>query len=198
MTISYFGYGSLVNVETLNRGASVRPGTLDGWVREWRIRGHSPQTGGVCSLTVAPEAGASIRGVAVVEPKEGLEALSRREWKYDRVQDIGRAFRCDASGKPGPEGMFLFRSKPEFTDWGDEDHPILQSYVDCVLAGFHAFWGEEGVANFIGTTRGWHVPILADRDCPRYPRAVKLRRDVRELIDTLLSEQGVIHLKPSA
>lgn len=191
MTISYFGYGSLVNVETLSPQTNVRPGSLSGWVREWRIRGGNAAIGGVCSLTVTPEKGTEIRGVAASEPRRGLEALNRREWKYDRIEGVGKDFCCDERQSAGPPDMFLYRSKPEYLGWGDADHPILQSYIDCVLAGFFQFWGEEGVRHFIETTRGWHVPILADRAAPRYPRAVDLPPELGALIDDTLDGQRV-------
>ncbi len=194
MTITYFGYGSLVNISTLGPDTAVSPGMLSGWVREWRIRGANPQGRGVCSLSVAQDDGVSIRGVAAREPRDGLEKLNRREWKYDRVDGVGASFRCDAEGAPGGDTMFLYRSKPEHYGWGCAENPILQSYTDCVLSGFHAFWGEEGIRHFIETTRGWHVPILADRSTPLYPRAVKLKPEVAEMIDDHLSDQKVSYI----
>ncbi|WP_209003796.1 gamma-glutamylcyclotransferase family protein [Labrenzia sp. CE80] len=194
MTITYFGYGSLVNVATLGSATVVQPGTLTGWVREWRIRGANMQGQGVCALSVAPEATTSIRGVSAREPKAGLEKLDKREGRYHRIDGVGSAFRCDAEGKPGDEAMFLYQSKPEHYGWGCAENPILQSYVDCVLAGFHAFWGEEGIRHFIETTRGWHVPILADRNAPVYPRAVLLQPEVQEMIDDHLADQKVTFL----
>ena len=191
MTITYFGYGSLVNNATLPEHTEITPGRLDGWVREWRIWGTNQVGRGVCSLSVAPEAGTVIRGVAAVEPKAGLEKLEQREHKYHRVHGVGEAFRCDEKGEPGREDMFLFRSKPEHYGWGDKDHPILQSYLDCVLAGFHASWGEAGVSHFLETTRGWHIPVLADRDQPFYPRAVDLETKLAEMIDDHLSDLKV-------
>ena len=197
MTISYFGYGSLVNSATLPETAQVTPGRLDGWVREWRIRGSNQTGRGVCSLSVAPEEDAKIRGVLATEPKHGLAKLELREWKYDRIDGVGGAFRCDLENLPGPDDMFLFRSKPEHNDWGDADHPILQSYLDCVLAGFHALWGEEGVVHFLETTRGWHVPILADRGEPVYPRAIRLDAVMTEMIDDHLAGLKVRYLTPA-
>lgn len=194
MTISYFGYGSLVNVATLPDHAEVTPGTLDGWVRQWSIAGREIEGHGVCSLCVVPRDGVAIRGVMAREPREGLERLERREHMYDKVDGIGERFRCDAQGASGPNDMFLFRAKPRYYGWGDAENPILQSYVDCVLKGFHDFWGEEGVRHFIETTEGWHVPILADRDAPRYPRAIVLSESLRELIDDLLADHGVTYL----
>lgn len=187
MTISYFGYGSLVNTATLPGHTKVTPGSLSGWTREWRIRGKGAMGRGVCSLSVAPDPGTAIRGVLANEPKSGLEKLEQREWKYDRVHGVGEAFSCDEKGADGPEDMFLFRSRREHAHWGDDEHPILQSYLDCVLAGFHAFWGEAGVTHFLETTNGWHVPVLADRSEPVYPRAVQLDAKLAELIDDHLS-----------
>jgi len=197
MTITYFGYGSLVNVETLAEGATAVPGTLAGWVREWRIWGTNQIGRGVCTLSVGQETGSEIRGVLVREPKEGLSALERREHKYHAVHGIGERFSHENDGRSGPEDMFLFKSKPEHYGWGDDDHPILQSYIDCVLAGFHAHWGEEGVRHFLETTRGWHVPVLFDRDNPIYPRAIELEHSLRELIDDLLADLKIRHLQPS-
>lgn len=194
MTISYFGYGSLVNVKTLTPGTDVRPGTLTGWVRQWRISGASAGETGVCSLCVIEQDGAAIRGVLASEPKEGLAKLERRECHYDKVDGIGAAFACDAQSLGGPDDMFLFRAKPEFYRWGDEDSPILQSYIDCVLAGFYDFWGEEGVRHFIETTEGWHVPILSDREAPRYPRAVSVAKDQLQMTDDLLADQRVRYI----
>lgn len=192
MTITYFGYGSLVNAATLHRdGIDIVPGELTGWVREWRIWGTDRLGRGVCVLSVAPEPSMSIDGVMVREPKERLAGLEVREHKYHRICCIGEQFRCTDRGRPGPADMFLFRSRPEYFGWGDDAHPILLSYLDCVCAGFFQNWGEAGVRRFFQTTRGWHVPVLDDRDAPIYPRAVELTGRVRDIVDDLLIEYDV-------
>lgn len=192
--MTYFGYGSLVNINTLNQGTQVSPGCLSGWVREWRITGLNKLGRGVCSLSVGKSTTMTIRGVSATEPKSGLKQLDQREWKYQRINGVGRNFRCDEHGHPGARDMFLYRSRPEHYGWGSVDFPILQSYVDCVLAGFYAFWGEEGIRHFIDTTRGWHVPVLADRETPIYPRAVTPSPDILEVIDDNLSDKKVSYL----
>ncbi|MBO0346103.1 gamma-glutamylcyclotransferase family protein [Roseibium limicola] len=195
MTISYFGYGSLVNTATLPSHTQVTPGTLTGWVRQWSISGRETAKRGVCSLCVVRKEGAQIRGVLASEPRDGLARLEQREYMYDKVSDVGHEFRADEKGGPGPQDMFLFQAKAAHYAWGDAANPILQSYVDCVLTGFHNFWGEEGVRHFFDTTEGWHVPILADRAAPQYPRAIVLDPHVRDLIDGCLGELGVTYLK---
>lgn len=194
-SISYFGYGSLVNCDTRKADSVAVRGHLSGWVREWRIAGPTPR-GGVCSLTVRPEEGTDIRGLMVSEHRDGLATLDEREWRYDRV-DLGEGAFCpDAAHEPHqaePHGAdsFVYRAKDAHYRWGDEDHPILLSYVDCVLAGFLKHWGEEGVRHFVETTHGWHVPILDDRDDPRYLRAVRIPDDARAFFDEALAEVGV-------
>lgn len=194
MTISYFGYGSLVNTRTLGPGTSVRAGRLDGWIREWRVVGLTDSGRGICALSVAPEAGASIRGVLASEPKSGLAILEARERRYDKVMSVGGNFICEAQGLPGPDDMFLFQAKAENRDWGSERNPILQSYIDCVLLGFHDFWGEDGIRHFVETTRGWHAPVLADRAAPIYPRAVQVPAEVIALIDRYLEPLDIRYL----
>lgn len=188
-TISYFGYGSLVNCDTRVAGSVAVRGRLSGWVREWRIAGPTPR-GGVCSLTVRPEAGTDIRGLMVREHRDGLVTLDKREWRYDRI-DLGEgAFRPDVEAVPQDAAGFVYRAKDAHYRWGDEDHPILLSYVDCVLAGFLKHWGEEGVRHFVETTHGWHVPLFDDRADPRYPRAVMISNDQRAFFDEALAEAG--------
>lgn len=194
MTITYFGYGSLVNTRTLAPGTSVRAGRLDGWIREWRVVGLTDSGRGICALSVAPEPGASILGVLASEPKTGLAALEKREMRYDKITSVGSQFICEEAGLPGPEDMFLFQAKAENRDWGSDSNPILQSYIDCVLLGFHDFWGEEGIRHFVETTRGWHSPVLADRAAPIYPRAVQADPDVIALIDRYLAPLDIRYI----
>jgi len=194
MTISYFGYGSLVNIATLGRDARIVPGQLAGWGRAWRVRGLGHTGHGVCVLTVQPRDGQIIEGVMAVEPAHRLADLQAREHKYDRVDGVGEKFRSAQSGDAGPDDMFLFQVKDEHAAWGDEDHPILQSYLDCVLAGYFEIWGWNGVARFLETTEGWHVPIFPDRESPRYARAQVIEAHLLEGIDDALAAHGVRYL----
>lgn len=194
MTITYFGYGSLVNTRTLGPKAVAEAGTLAGWRREWRAwwrpvgADNLPK---VCTLTVRRAEDTAIRGVMVSEPAERLAELDARERRYRRIDGIGPSFRRDSDGASGAPGAFLYEADSEIRRPGNGDHPILQSYVDCVLAGFHAFWGEEGVRHFIETTDGWDAPMLADRAAPRYPRAQQIEPDLLGLFDRLLAETGL-------
>lgn len=194
MTISYFGYGSLVNAETLPEGTDLSPGRLDGWIREWRVCGKDAEGRGRCALSVRRSEGVYIRGVLATECKSGFADLALREKRYDKIDGIGSSFRCDEQGAEGPEDMFLFAASPPHRAWGDETHPILQSYLDCVLKGFFDLWGEEGIGHFLETTEGWEAPVLSDRHAPVYSRAVVLDPDLRALIDERLHAHGIAYL----
>ncbi|MGX1497607.1 cation transport protein ChaC [Labrenzia sp. MBR-25] len=196
MTITYFGYGSLVNVDTIPPGVEVTPGALHGWVREWKVCGEGENGQGRCALTVREQEGTRIMGVMAREPKTRLAELELREKRYLKVEAVGSAFRCDAAMQPGPEELFLFQAAPEHCRWGTDTHPILQSYLDCVLAGFFRFWGEAGIDHFLETTEGWHVPVLPDRARPHYPRKVVLDPELADLIDSKVKALGVHFLPP--
>ncbi|MEE4012498.1 gamma-glutamylcyclotransferase [Roseibium sp. FZY0029] len=196
MTITYFGYGSLVNVDTIPPGVEVTPGVLHGWVREWKVCGEGENGQGRCALTVREQEGMRIMGVMAREPKTRLAELELREKRYLKVEAVGNAFRCDAAMQPGPDELFLFRAAPEHCRWGTDTHPILQSYLDCVLAGFFRFWGEAGIDHFLETTDGWHVPVLPDRARPQYPRKIMLDPELADLIDSKVKALGVRYLPP--
>ncbi|WP_321336156.1 gamma-glutamylcyclotransferase family protein [Breoghania sp.] len=191
-TISYFGYGSLVNDSTRPANGVAVPGRLSGWRREWRIAGRMGNFG-VCSLTVRPDASREVAGLMVREDASGLPDLDEREWRYERCELAAGAFRPDNPSLP-PMAGFVYTARAEHYRWGDADHPILQSYVDCVLAGFLKYWGEAGVREFVQTTCGWHVPILPDRDEPFYPRAVKIDTQTQALFDDVLRKGGACWL----
>ncbi|MHC5653303.1 gamma-glutamylcyclotransferase family protein [Stappia sp.] len=193
MRITYFGYGSLVNTKTLGPEAVATAGTLEGWQREWRAWWPADGTAGAlssCTLTVRRDPRSAIRGVMVSEPAEQLAVLDRRESRYVRVPGIGPSFRAD-TGAPGDDAAFLYEAETQIRRPGSEEHPILQSYLDCVLAGFHAFWGEAGVRHFLETTDGWEAPVLADRDRPVYPRAQAIAPELLARFDALLAELGL-------
>ncbi|WP_068316611.1 gamma-glutamylcyclotransferase family protein [Polycladidibacter hongkongensis] len=190
--ICYFGYGSLVNARTLPKEAQVIPGVLSGWLREWRL--YSPwdklvagTCRGVCALTVIPSAGTKIYGGMMRDHRSNLAALDARESRYFRQTLEPTSFQADEAAHI-PEGCFLYQASEENYHWGTVESPMLQSYVDCVLQGFHDFWGEAGIDHFINTTRGWdRVPMLMDRGAPFYPRAQHLPVDLAALIDAKLA-----------
>ncbi|MCW2309475.1 gamma-glutamylcyclotransferase family protein [Rhodobium gokarnense] len=187
--IAVFGYGSLVNQATLPAGTTSMPGTLSGFRRAWRIAGKTP-IGHTCGLTAEPEEGSTIRGTLILYPRSELADLDEREWRYDRHDLDLEAFAPDGDAAEVPEMRIVYRVKPEHERWGDEEHPVIQSYVDCVLRGYFERWGVLGVRHFVETTAGWHIPIRRDRAAPRYRRAVRITAEEEALFDHVLAEAG--------
>jgi hypothetical protein len=69
-------------------------------------------------------------------------------------------------------------------------HPILLSYVDAVVQGYLATYGEAGAERFFATTEGWDAPVLNDRATPRYPRAQTLTVLERDFVNAHLARNG--------
>lgn len=192
MQIAYFGYGSLVNDSTRNINSRSIPGRLEGFVREWRIRSKD-QLQNVCSLTAKPSIDNSIDGVLVFEHSSGLEAVDRREANYDRLDFPVLQF-SSSSVLPESQAAYIYQAKSARYDWGDEDHPILQSYIDAVMQGFLDQFGEQGAFRFVQETDGWDAPILDDRNKPIYPRSITLSPTEKLIIDQALNEARVHYL----
>lgn len=174
MSFSVFGYGSLVNRGTLPDHVSARPATLSGWRRAWRASSLAP-AGGVCSMSVVEAPDDAIDGLLVTFEDAMRPVIDAREYRYDAVS-------ADALGEPA----IVFRASADVDRYGDADFPVHLSYLDVIVQGFLAEFGTAGVERFMATTDGWHVPILADRDAPRYPRAQRLTAQETALVDHML------------
>ena len=102
--------------------------------------------------------------------------------------------RHPASDKDGMDTSFPFHSNtnvwlyvplPSQTMTADENHPLLQSYVDTVLQGCLEWGGEAMAENFIVSTDGWSSYYLNDTPSSRRPW---LFRKQYATIDALLSK----------
>ena len=200
--IVYFGYGSLVNRETRPREELAAPARLRGWHRLWghRVapRENRPPA---CSLSIAPnvpeaplaepnpaagEPGESgIDGVVVRLPLAALPVLDQRESGYDRLTLPAADF--DLPAGLGVEHVHVYRSKVENRTSPFPAQPILQSYVDCVMAGYLRVFGEGGLDAFLLSTRGWEGAIVDDRAAPRYVRAVQVPGALLSRFDRLVA-----------
>jgi len=83
----------------------------------------------------------------------------------------------------------MYVSRMEHVGSASKHYPLLQSYVDCVLAGFLAVFGWDGVERFMQSTQGWSAPMLADRAAPLYPRAVQLPDDLLAKFDARIEAE---------
>ncbi len=174
----FFGYGSLVNRKTHTYG-DVQTARLLGWRRIWRQTTYAPRP----ILTVEPCADVVIDGLIAHVPDGDWQALDAREHAYDRVavnENIahGHDAALDVAAYTVPHGKFPTCQPPR---------PIYLSYLDVVVQGYLAEFGEAGVRQFINTTVGWEAPIKDDRSDPVYPRSQILSRAQTRLVDAELA-----------
>ena len=163
----FFGYGSLVNRRT-HGYPDARPMRVTGWRRAWRHVASRP----VAYLTAERAAGTALDGLTAGVPGGDWAALDAREAAYTR--------------EPLPEGPSIYHIPQGRHAAPSAAHPILLSYLDVVVQGYLAEFGEAGVAGFFETTAGWDAPIRDDRGAPDYPRAQTLDPAERALVDRWL------------
>jgi cation transport regulator ChaC len=201
---AYFGYGSLVNRETLRTPIiGARRVRLKGWRRHWQERAAMADPaigGGIALLSVHRCEDAAIDGLAIEDRLSSLPDLDRREAMYDRhaleEHEIEHHHEHEAqSPLPGPVQIYVGRERGEGAP-GSGRGMLLQSYVDAVMAGFLREFGEAGVTGFLSTTEGFEREMIADRANPRYPRAVAVPDATSRWFDELLAEKGVVFRAP--
>lgn len=182
MTPYFFGYGSLVNVNTHSYG-DTHPATLTGWQRAW----VSTDVRDVVFLTACPMVGGMIDGLIAAVPEGDWAALDAREAGYARLAS------GDAVTHPARAAQVQHYAVPE-QNWrpAGADHFILLSYLDVVVQGYLRVFGQDGVARFFDSTQGWETPILDDRNTPRYPRHKTLSRAETALVNDHLAALSAV------
>jgi hypothetical protein len=176
----FFGYGSLVNLAT-HTYPDPTPAELVGWRRVWRHSNAFP----VAFLSVEPCPVTTLHGITAQVPNADWAALDERENVYNR-RDVTDQFTSQTA---------VYEANPDFTAPQGTQHPILLSYLDVVIAGYTTLMGDAGPAHFFETTTGW-VPVIDDRENPRYPRAQPLTEQTRACVDDALATLAV-EVRPS-
>jgi len=198
-TVYYFGYGSLVNRETRAPDEPAWNARLSGWRRAWehRVAKLDPEQGCTSlSIAQAPAEQATeqatdqatdqaIDGVLVALPRSDLPQLDQREHGYERLELPCSAFSMSPDAPADIDRVYVYRSLGPTR--ADVQHPILLSYVECVMAGYLARFGWPGVKAFLSSTDGWRGGLLDERTAPQYPRAVNVEPALREEFDRLLA-----------
>lgn len=182
--VGYFGYGSLVN--TLTHRTQIvawRRAWLTGYGRHWQARPDpSPHAIALLSIRPAVDREGGMRGLLVIDRRENLAAIDKREAGYDRL-DLDRDALAFLDDDDVPESVPLYVYRAREPDDPERPHFILQSYLDAVLQGYLHRFGEAGLLAFMSRTAGFDTPVHADRDDPVYPRPVALTDEERSLID---------------
>jgi len=173
--IHCFGYGSLVNRETHNF-ENCEPSKLPNWRRRWchRVNGAISAT----SLSIEKCPGIEIQGLLACVSANRVPALDKRESGYSK-QTVELTAKTNHSHQLRKSITYISDQSMD----GNNECPILQSYLDAVLKGFLTEFGETGVRQFVETTTGWDAPILKDRDAPLYPRSVSIDPDEADFFE---------------
>lgn len=203
--IHYFGYGSLVNRQTRPAGEEASSAHLVGWRRVWNHRVTHPHRGQPCtSLSIEPSSDVTVNGpqsvspvgidgVIVRLPRHELEQLDAREAGYDRLELPLSDFRLSDElarqlDEQGTQCIMVYRSQERNRCMADEQHPVLRSYVDCVMAGYLQRFAASGLQDMVASTRGWELPVLNDRAQPFYPRSVAVDAAEQDHFDSLMAQ----------
>jgi len=176
--IAYFGYGSLVNLGSIQTPyISAHRATLKGWKRCWL---SSPNVASdlagdekLAFLSVVADADSEIDGLIVLDHSSSLASLDEREALYART-DIPQTALHFHDDEPEVKNQFLYVADQPIAT---QQHHILRSYLDVVMQGYLHQFGEEGVHRFVESTLNFGIPIKEDRDNPLYPRATELTDD---------------------
>ena len=178
----FFGYGSLVNRRTHDY-AHAHPARARGWRRAWRYSPVRP----VSFLTVLRSEADEILGLIAEVPQADWAALDERERAYER-QTVTQAVVHPLDHDP--EIAIFAIAEGQHHPPGD-NNPVLMSYLDTVVQGFLAEFGEDGVAHFFNTTDGWdEAPFLDDRAEPIYRRHQPASEAERAMVDDWLAQMG--------
>ncbi|KAL7466089.1 hypothetical protein ACHAXS_006381, partial [Conticribra weissflogii] len=136
--------------------------------------------------------GSDINGVLFRIPLSELPDFDRREAGYRRVAIPHRHLRFPPEQHRGldvlpTEPMYVYVPLPSHALLPDENHPLLQSYVDTVLQGCLEWGGLRMAERFVRTTGGWSPYFLNDTPSSRRPWMFRKQYDV---IDGLLERHS--------
>jgi len=191
--VGYFGFGSLVNRETLRTSyVDHFPAQLSGWRRHWQVR-PAEQTitdpKDVVLLSIHRDESCQLNGVIVIDLAANLPLVDEREAGYSRVL-LSPSMLNVPEGIELPNQVYVYVANP--TDRLDAKQGVLlQSYLDAVFKGYISLFENEGLEHFVKTTTGFEREIIADRQNPIYPRSVEVTPQEAERFDQALMDAGV-------
>jgi hypothetical protein len=163
-----FGYGSLIDPgrrALSGESGEAIPVRVRGLERAWNVPVHRWQ---MTALGAVPRLEAVTNGVLIEVSESTLRLFDADEEGYTKEQlsdsSCGTYFGQDLPA--GRKWVYI----PQSTKLPTDECPIVQSYVDVVIAGCLAI-SEDFAIEFVRTTGNWDLPWINDR--PRYRRAMK-------------------------
>ena len=176
-----------------------------GYRRGWNFRSNTGFT--ALGIQRAEEA-TDINGVLFRIRHHMLPGFDNREVGYDRVEIDRKCIELNPPQvsendkdhkmnahhvlldiQPG-EKIWVYVPQDSFCAEANEDHPILQSYVDTVMQGCLEWGGTEMAMDFVKTTFNWSTYFLNDTPSSRRPW---LFRKEYNTIDRILSQNPSTH-----
>jgi len=210
-----FGFGSIINTDThapwvsgVLSGSKALQGQRAfirsslGYRRGWNFRSNTGFT--ALGVTKDESEATDINGVLFQIPHSMFEGFDRREVGYDRVELSREDFELiplkegqEGNNKNGAvldiqpnERVWFYVPQPSYCAEANENHPILQSYVDTVMQGCLEWGGEDMASSFVATTSSWSSFFLNDTPSSRRPW---LFRKEYNTIDRILSINPSTH-----
>ena len=180
-----FGYGSLINSssrELTGQTGDAIPVIVHGLVRHWSKIDDSY----VLSPLAVNQGEGQVNGVLLEVDDSALAEFDKREAGYHRIQ-INHS-KIDALATINTDKT-VWVYVVNNTAAPCLNSPIVQSYVDTVLAGCLEI-SEAFAKHFIEHTVGWHHARENDRHQPKYTRIAGVTPEHHERIDGLI-EQGL-------
>lgn len=194
-----FGFGSIINTAThapwlasdKDSNCTVLQGQRAtilksfGYKRGWTFRSA---TGFTALGLLREEEANDINGVLFRIRHDLLEGFDRREVGYDRVEIDRNCIKLippeeSETNEPDAnkyshqvvldiqvgEKIWVYVPQESFCAEANEDHPILQSYVDTVMQGCLDWGGESMAEEFVATTSNFSPYYLNDTPSSRRP-----------------------------
>ncbi|CAL8113511.1 unnamed protein product [Orchesella dallaii] len=185
------GYGSLINLVSKNKtypdtGVNI-PVNVTGFRRTWTARGYSNFSLSTTYLGVEELPDSYINGVIFSVPNAGaIQKYDERERYYCRVKvpyehiKILRGKISDNGAFPTDDELkgsdfWIYVTIKRFSEYPNEQYPIVQSYVDIFIGGCLQMERKYGLEDYaddcVTHTTGWEYPWVNDRLHPRRPFA---------------------------
>lgn len=177
-----FGYGSLINAHSRRLTGQTQaaiPATVKGLQRHW---GKVDDSYHIAPLVAMPGEG-ECNGVLVRVDDAALASFDIRERGYQRIALDPLQLRTT---QPIDTNQPIWVYTKESPMAPCVVQPIMQTYVDTVLAGCLAI-SEQFAQTFVDTTIGWHHPLENDRLQPKYGNHAGVEESHITHIDRLLA-----------
>ncbi|SJL82182.1 gamma-glutamylcyclotransferase family protein [Vibrio palustris] len=176
-----FGYGSLMNSasrQLTGQTGQAIPVIVQGLVRHWGKIDDSY----IMSPLVVQRGDSEVNGVLLHVSDTELPEFDKRERGYQRMRVPAASILSEHAFDQAQDiWVYITDSHQPPCD----NSPIVQSYVDTVLAGCLEV-SEDFARHFVDYTVGWQYPRESDRHAPKYSRMAGVTPEQFPLIDSLL------------